>query len=173
MKKQTAKRSKSVYLDCEWFHTNQKIFILGYCYDETNVYLMYDRSLAKSNIEKMLSGVDTIYFYGPDIAMIEKNFRMNLRENYNCVNLLPLFRHHAPRVKSHKLADWEKRAGIERETLRYKSNIWNLYDDWNDPKKKKRCLQYNADDVINLLRVKKWFFKKYGLTKRDALGFCL
>jgi uncharacterized protein YprB with RNaseH-like and TPR domain len=117
--------------------------------------------------------VDTIFFYGPDIAMIEKNFGIDLRNNYNCVNLLTMFRYYAPRVKLHKLADWEKRAGITRETMRYKSNIWKLVEDWYNPKKKKRCLQYNAEDVINLLLVKKWFFKKYGLRKSHALAFCL
>ncbi len=164
--------NKSVYLDCEWF-LNQKIFLIGYCYSKTTLRLLHGRTLTGRNIEKMLSGVDTIYFYGPDIAMIEKNFGIDLRNNYNCVNLLTMFRYYAPRLKSHKLAHMEKLAGIRRETMQYKSNIWKLVDDWHDPKKKKRCLQYNAEDVINLLLVKKWFFKKYGLTKSHTLPFCL
>ena len=166
------KSKKSVYLDCEWF-TNQKIFLIGYCYDERTLYQLYGRALVSQNIKKMLSGVDTIYFYGPDIAQIEKNFGINLRKKYRCVNLLTMFRHYAPRLKSHKLAYMEKLAGIERETIRYKTNIWKLIEDWHDPKRKKRCLQYNADDVINLLLVKKWFFKKYGLRKSHTVPFCL
>ena len=165
-------KQKSIYLDCEWF-ANQQIFIIGYCYSETTLRQLYGRALTWQNVEKILKDVDTIYFYGPDIGHIEKTFGLELRQNYRCVNLLTMFRHYAPRVKSHKLADWEKRAGIRRETSRYKSSIWSLYKDWHDPKKKLRCLQYNAEDVVNLLRVKRWFFKKYRLKKSDTLPFCL
>ena len=167
-----SKPKKSVYIDCEWFQ-NQKIFLIGYCYDEKFYYQLYGRALVKENIKKMLSGVNTIYFYGPDIGMIEKNFGLDLKNKYNCVNLLTMFRNYAPRLKSHKLAYLEKLAGIERETHLYKTNIWKLIDDWHDPKRKKRCLHYNAEDVINLLLVKRWFFKKYGLRKSHALPFCL
>lgn len=166
------KNKKSIYLDCEWF-MNQEIFLIGYCYCEKSLRLLHGRTLTIRNVEKMLSGVDTIYFYGPDIAQIEKNFGIDLRSKYQCVNLLSMFRYYAPRLKSHKLAYLEKLAGIERETHRYKTNIWKLAQDWHNPKTKHRCLHYNAEDVINLLLVKKWFFKKYGLRKSHTLPFCL
>ena len=166
------KPKNSIFLDCEWSQ-NRKIFIFGCCYDEKRVYQLHGKFLTRANIEKFLTGIETIYFFGPDIATLEQNFDINLRKNFRCVNLLTMIQHFAPRLKSYKLHDIEKTAGIKRKVTQYKNNIWFLMDDWQDPKKKPRCLYYNAEDVINLYLVKRWFFKKYKVKQSDILDFCL
>jgi len=168
------KTQTSIFLDCEW-DEKRKIFIFGCCHDEKTVYQLHGKFLSRQNVEKFLSGIETIYFFGPDISIIEKHFGINLRNNFQCVNLLTMIQHFAPRLHSYKLHHIEKSAGIERKITQYKDNIWFLMDDWKskNPKKIDRCLQYNAEDVRNLYLVKNWFFKKYKVKKSDIPDFCL
>ena len=95
-----------IYIDAEWFH-NQKIFLLGYGYNLRKTGRLYGRNLTKNNIIKILKPVrdsgGNIFFYGPDIVMMEKNFNLNIRENYRCCNLLKVFQRYVP-SKSYKLA---------------------------------------------------------------------
>jgi uncharacterized protein YprB with RNaseH-like and TPR domain len=168
------KPEKSIFIDCEW-NEKRKIFIFGCCFDEKIVYQLYGKFLTRTNVENFLSGVGTIYFFGPDIAILEKNFKINLRENYQCVNLLSMIQKIAPEQNSYKLHELEKSAGVTRKITQYKDNIWFLIDDWlsKSKTKRKRCLYYNAEDVINLHHVKKWFFAKYKVKNADISEFRL
>ena len=50
----------------------------------------------------MLAPVDGyIYFYGPDIGMLEKFTRLDIRNNYRCINLLKVFRDIMPELPSY------------------------------------------------------------------------
>lgn len=158
-----------IYIDLEWF-LNQKIFLVGYSYNLRNKGQLYGDTLTKSNVLNLFKGVDHIYFYGPDIAMLEKFYKVDIRSKYKCINLLKCFRTYGPKMKSYKLCEMEKKFGIIRETMQYKSNIFTMLKDWYNPKKRRLCLKYNMEDVINMMKVKKLVFSKYKITTRKILA---
>ena len=188
--------AKNVYIDGEWNSLTkpQKFYLLGYCFDEKHAGWLYDENdytymgktlyrlpyrgknmLTRRHVLELFEGVDNIYFYGPDIGMLEKCFGINLRERYNCINLLAATKKLEPNAKSHKLVEYEHQAGIYRQTEGYKHNsIFNVHRDWyTDPRHRARVLLYNKEDVINLLKVKKFIYKKYRVTKKQEQNWKL
>ncbi|HNQ67823.1 MAG TPA: ribonuclease H-like domain-containing protein [Bacteroidales bacterium] len=152
-----------LYIDLEWFF-NQELFLVGYAYSITNYGQLYDENLNTENIIRILQPVDGyIYFYGPDIGMIEKSTGMDIRNNFRCVNLLKVFRDIMPGMDSYKLAYFEEMFEIKRSQRQYKSNIFKLAEDWNNPYKKQHVLKYNMEDVINLVRLKREIFGLYSV----------
>ncbi len=155
--------NKELYLDGEWF-IGGEIFLLGYAYSTKKHGFLYGSRLTKKNFLKLLSPGISIFFYGPDIGILEKHFNIRLRTRYLCINLLRVFRDHI-RSTSYRLADIEKKFGIKRERVEYKKSIFDIYGDWMNPQIRKRVLQYNREDVINLVKLKKIVFRKYNIRK--------
>ncbi len=152
-----------LYIDLEWF-SNQELFLVGYAYSITNFGQLYDENLNVDNIIQMLQPVDGyIYFYGPDIGMLEKSTGLDIRNNFRCVNLLKVFRDIMPGMDSYKLASFEEMFEIKRSQRQYKTNIFKLVQDWNNPYKKQHVLKYNMEDVVNLVRLKREIFGLYGI----------
>lgn len=147
---------KNLYIDCEWF-VNQKIFLVGWAYSIAEHGQLYDQNLTRTNVIKLLNEVDGyIFFYGPDIAMLEKNFQIDIRNNFCCVNLLRVIRKYEPFLNSYKLSEVEKYYFITRSVFEYKQNIFRIFKDWFHPRLRKLVLLYNKDDVLNLVeRVKR------------------
>jgi uncharacterized protein YprB with RNaseH-like and TPR domain len=160
-----------LYIDCEWCN-NSKIYILGYAYNKENIYFLYEKYLNKKNVQKILKNIDYIYVYGPDIAYIEKNFNIDIRNNYKCINLLKLTKHYL-KLNSYKLSNVEKHYKIKRTTIVYKKNIRYLYLDWKTKSKRKQCLQYNKEDVYNLILIKEKMFTKFKICKQDLENYIL
>lgn len=147
-----------LYLDAEWF-IGGDVFLIGYAYDKKSFGSLHDESLTEENFKKLLTPVTgKIYFYGPDIGVIEKYFDIDIRTNYHCVNLLKVFRDHLPGLKSYKLAAIEKLYGVKRNRNEYKANIFSIFQDWRKPQVKSLVLQYNQEDVINLVKLKHVIF---------------
>ncbi len=70
-----------LYMELECFF-NQELYLIGYAYTVTSINLLYDESLTMDNILKMLEPADGyIYFYGPDIGMLEKSTGQDIRNN--------------------------------------------------------------------------------------------
>lgn len=179
---------REIYIDGEWhFNTNpQKFYLLGYAYDKSHWGWLYNQNdytfgdkimykpargekgvdrLNRTWILKLLEGVETIYFYGPDTGQIERMFHIRLKDRYRCVNLLAANRALHPDWKSYKLADLEKYYGIHRETMEYKRDVDNLHRDWYNPKLRSKALLYNKEDVLNLIRVKEALYKEFCVTR--------
>jgi DNA polymerase elongation subunit (family B) len=154
-----------IYIDCEWT-IDQDIFLIGYAYTLRKKGQLYEKNLTKKNFLKLLDGVEFVFVYGPDIGMLEKYFGINIRDKYKCINLLKIFRRYIPDLESYKLADMEHMFDIPRSTPQYKRNIFSLFEDWHDPKKRRLCLKYNMEDVINLLILKKRAFDFYHITRQ-------
>lgn len=161
---------KNLFIDAEWF-LNQKIYLIGYSYNLTKCYQLYGVTINRMSFLSLLHNVDAIYCYGPDVGMLEKFFDIDLKNNYYCFNLLGIIKKIEPNLPSYKLCDLEKLAGIHRETMQYKSNIWKLHQDWNNPLKRQFAIQYNKEDVLNLIRVKNHFFQLHGITRKDIIEF--
>ena len=156
---------KNLYIDAEWF-PNQEIFLIGYARDNAAVGQLYSRSLTGRAFKKLLNDTTGhVYFYGPDIALCENHFEMEIRNKHECINLLRITRACMPGAKSWKLAHMEKIFGLKRNVAKYKKSIFQIYDDWNDRKYRQRVLQYNEDDVRNLVLVKQRLFQRYDISK--------
>lgn len=168
MKKNTTK--KILYIDAEWF-ISQKMYLLGYAWNLREFGQLYGRALTADNVAKLFAKADYIAFWGPDIGMLEKCFNLKLREQHCCINLLTVARTLHPRAKSHKLAHWEKLAGAKRTTIEYKTNIWKLSIDWKN--NRERCLTYNREDVINMVRVQRYIFERFKVGWNDMENFRL
>ncbi len=153
-----------IYIDCEWT-LDQDVFLIGYAYTLRKKGQLYDKTLTKRNFLKLLDGVEFVFIYGPDIGQLEKHFGINLRGKYKCINLLKIFRRYLPELPSYKLSALEEMFGIKRTTAQYKRNIFTLFEDWHNPKKRRLCLKYNMEDVINLLILKKKAFAEYHITR--------
>lgn len=163
----------NLFIDCEWF-LNQEIFLIGFGYDLKHNGQIYGSHISPIHFRKLLKPVDGhIFFYGPDIGMLEKYFKMDIRKKYKCVNLLTVYRHYAPGLKSYKLASLEKYYEIKRSNPEYKANIFKMFSDWNKPNKRKLALQYNLEDVLNLIRIKRKLFAHHGIKAKDLNQFLL
>jgi hypothetical protein len=153
---------QEAYLDAEWF-IGGKVFLIGISRGQSSVKLLHHRTCTRKHLLQVLPPRGSyLYFYGPDIGILEKHFGIQLRQHYRCINLLKVFRQLMPRLQSYKLAYIEKKYGIQRERCEYKKNIFDIYKDWQGPGWK-RVLQYNREDVANLQRLKQIIFKKYGV----------
>jgi DNA polymerase elongation subunit (family B) len=157
---------RNLFIDAEWF-LDQRIYLVGYAYNLGSCNHLFDYTLNRLSFASILRDVDAIYCYGPDIGMLEKFFDIDLKNRYYCFNLLSIIRKLEPELPSYKLCDIEQRIGIERKTKVYKSNIWNLHKDWYNPLKRGYVIYYNREDVLNLIRVKNYYFQLHGITRRD------
>jgi hypothetical protein len=156
-----------LYIDCEWQIPN-KLFLIGYCYSQTTFNQLYDNTLTISNVVNMLMPVDGfIFIYGPDIAIIENYFGIDIRHTKRCINLIKVFRHYEPYFSSYKLKALEWYYNVDRKSEAYKENIFTFLHDWYKPEMRKQCLLYNKEDVINLMKVKKMFFSDHEISKND------
>jgi len=157
---------KSIFIDAEWF-LNQHIYLIGYAYNLSGCYQLHDFTMNAAAFSTILYDVDCIYCYGPDVGMLEKFFDCDLKTYFYCFNLLTIIKRLEPDLPSYKLANLEKLVGIQREQIEYKSNIWQLHRDWCNPLKKQFAMQYNREDVTNLILIKNYFFQKHGITRKD------
>jgi len=154
---------KEIYIDCEWFISGE-LFLIGYCYSKNKFDQLHHKTLTKKKFLNLLNPGITIYCYGPDIAILEKYFNIDIRNKYNCVNLLYIFRKFLKGPKNYKLNTIEKYFGIQR-TVDYKAKIHDMFRDWFT--KPQYVIKYNQEDVINLYLVKQLVFKKHNIRKKD------
>lgn len=152
---------RDLYLDAEWF-IGGDVFLIGWAFDKNNFGQLYDETLTEEKFQELLNlTTGIIYFYGPDIGIIEKYFDIDIRSNFHCVNLLKVFKDLLPGLKNYKLATIEKIYNIKRNRNEYKANIFRIFDDWRKPQVKSLVLQYNREDVVNLCRLKNIIFWTY------------
>lgn len=150
-----------LYLDAEWF-IGGDVFLIGWARDPKTFGQLYDDSLTAENFLKILRATTgKIYIYGPDIGILEKHFDIDIRSNYHCVNLLKVFKDKLPGIKNYKLATIEKLYNLRRNRNEYKANIFAIFQDWRRPQVKSLVLQYNRDDVINLVKLKHIIFVQH------------
>jgi adenine/guanine phosphoribosyltransferase-like PRPP-binding protein len=154
-----------LFLDGEWF-IGGEIFLLGWSRNTKVFGQLYEDSLTIERFQDILDETDgIIYFYGPDIGVIEKYFDIDIRSNYHCVNLLKVFKDNLPGMPNYKLATIEKHYGLKRNRQEYKANIFSIFQDWRKPQVRSLVLQYNKEDVINLARLKNIIFAQFDIEK--------
>lgn len=150
-----------LYLDAEWF-IGGEIFLLGWSRNNKQCGQLHDDTLTLDRFQELLDDTTgIIYFYGPDIGVIEKHFDIDIRTTWHCVNLLKVFKDYLPPQPNYKLASIEKLYGIKRNRNEYKANIFSIFKDWRRPQVKSLVLQYNREDVINMAKLKYIIFMQY------------
>ena len=160
-----------IFIDLEW-NRNNKIFLFGYAYNLSAYYYLADADVNANNIAKILQPVTGfVYFYGPDVGVIKTQIGLDLRNYFMCVNLLTVFRYLEPFYSSYKLSELEKLYALPRSVYRYKSNIFTIYNDWQKPNLRSTIIQYNKDDVFNLIRLKRKIFAQNNFTRNKAANF--
>ncbi len=153
-----------IYIDAEWY-IGGNVFLLGYAYNDKDHGHLYDRRLNIGHINNLIGDVEYIYVYGPDVGVLENHFDMNLRDNYICVNLLKIIRRFV-RTHSYKLADLEKLFGLKRNRAEYKKSIFDIWSDWRKRDKRDRIIEYNREDVINMMKLWKIVRRKYNISNQ-------
>lgn len=149
-----------LYIDAEWY-LNQRIFLIGYSHDHKKCMQIYGRKLNSKIFRKLLKKVTgSIFCYGPDIGMLEKFFRIKIRKKFRCVNLMKVFKD-TVKIGSFKLKHLEERFGIKRQVMKYKTSIFQIWNDWKNAERRKAVLHYNREDVINLVKLAMKIFKKF------------
>ncbi len=152
-----------LFLDAEWF-IGGEIFLIGWSRNTKVFGQLYDDSLTAERFQELLDDTDgIIYFYGPDIGIIEKYFDIDIRSTKHCVNLLKVFKDKLPAMKNYKLATIEKHYHLQRNRNEYKANIFSIFQDWRKPQVRSLVLQYNREDVINLARLKNIIFAQFDI----------
>lgn len=136
---------KLLFLDCEWF-IDGEIFLIGYVSIKTNNFNSFTkpkfRYLEKNKlktIKQLIKQHDYIFVYGPDIGIIESYFHIRIKKNNKCINLHKYFKSTIKGLESYKLAEIEKHLNIKRNVRKYKTNIFTIFRDWNNPRVKIDC----------------------------------
>jgi hypothetical protein len=164
----------NLYIDNEWY-IGGKIFLHSYATDISPCYQLWGSQLVRENVLKSLKLAEygMIFIYGPDIGMIERDFKINIKQKYTCINLIRVFKYLLPKRSSYRLADLEYDFGIKRKVKKYKENIFTIYKDFNSHGSRQAVLQYNKEDVINLRILKEMIFKEYPISKKELLSLRL
>lgn len=150
--------ANDLYIDAEWF-IGGDVFLIGWARNTKTFGQLHDASLTPEAFDKILKATTgRIYFYGPDIGILEKYFQIDIRTNFHCVNLYKVFKDKVPGLKNYKLATIEKTYGLVRNRNEYKANIFSIFKDWRRPQVKSLVLQYNKEDVINMVKLKEIIF---------------
>jgi hypothetical protein len=164
----------NLYIDDEWY-VGGSIFLHSYATDSSPCYQLWGSKLKKKNVEQslQLASGGIIFIYGPDVGMLEKEFKIKIKQKYTCINLIRVFKALLPYRSSYKLADLEHDYGIARKVKKYKENIFTIYKDFNSMATKQNVLRYNKEDVVNLRTLKEIIFKKHPISKKDLLSMRL
>jgi len=164
-----------LYTDLEWLSHNQKIIVAGFFIPGKLKTQLYDETLNKSSFFKILDMLnpktDFIFFHGPDIGYLEKLFKVNIRDQFNCINVQKILSTFT-RFKKVSLKRLEKVFKIKRyhKVLEHHEirRFWKYGGKWKD-----MVLRYNMEDIINLYRLKGLLFNKYSLNNEKMLDIRL
>ena len=164
----------NLYIDNEWY-VGGKIFLHSYATDTSLCYQIWGSMLTRTNVRQSLNLAKNgmIFIYGPDIGMIERDFDINIRNNYICINLIRVFKYLLPSRSSYRLADLEYDYGINRKVKKYKENISSIYKDFNNYSNRQAVLQYNKEDVVNLRALKEQILGEYPISEKELLNLRL
>ena len=164
-----------LYTDLEWLSHNQKIIVAGFLIPGKLKIQLYDKDLNKDRFLEILSMLDPekdfIFFHGPDIGYLEKLFKINIRDHYNCINVQKVLSTFT-RFKKVSLKRLEKIFKIKRlyKVLEHHEirRFWKYGGRF-----KYMVLKYNMEDIINLYKLKTALFEKYQITPDQLMGIRL
>ena len=156
-----------IFLDAEWT-LDQQIFLIAYAFRNGYSGSIYGSDLNKHYMKRLLRPVRYIYVYGPDIAYLEKNFPIDFREDFYCINMLKMVKIILPGLPSYKLESLEKMFSLHRSTRKYKTSVFTIWKHWADPVKRQHVIRYNLEDARNLRELYYILESDYGLRQKHV-----
>ena len=161
----------SIFIDCEWSMYGE-IFLISYKYGFNETQPIYHNDLF--NFPRIIKKLNPnfIFVFGPDISYIDKFFNEDFRNNFICINVLTMSRR-LIKIDSHKLSSLENYLGINREIKKYKENIFNIWEDWNNEFFREMIIKYNIQDVDSLHTITSYCIDNFGLTEDNILEYRL
>lgn len=162
-----------LYLDLEWTqiwknneYKRQNIILAGFYIPNVLKKQLYDSTYSKKEFQKILNKLnpenDLILFHGPDIGYLEKEFDMNIRDHFYCINMQKVLKTYTRRKKI-GLKHLEKEFKIKRNYPVLEHHEIRRFWGYGG-KKKSLVLGYNMEDIVNLYHLKKAICKQYKVT---------
>ncbi|HQN16659.1 MAG TPA: ribonuclease H-like domain-containing protein [Bacteroidales bacterium] len=139
-----------IFLDTEYADKGGDIFLISIRSTHGDEYTLYGANLRWNVIEKILRNKKRIFVYGPDIGKMEKQFNVDLKSRWICVNVLSIVREYLPDLPSKSLVEVEKFMKLERSTASFKKYTRNLDIHWKNKKKRAGIIDYNKEDTLFL-----------------------
>jgi hypothetical protein len=134
---------------------------------------LYGDKLTRNRFSRFLNGcfdrtgsVDTLLFcHGPDIKRIEDEFNLDLKGNYYCINTIKAFKEFSGAYYT-RLDHLEKRFRLNRVHALTFKDVWRLWQS-RRLEARKRVLEYNWEDCMNLWRLVSILRSQYKVTRGD------
>jgi hypothetical protein len=139
-----------IFLDTEYADKGGDIFLISLRSSHGEEYTLYGPSLRWNVLAKILKNKRRIFVYGPDIGKMEKQFNVNIKSRWICVNVLSIVREYLPDLPSKSLIEVEKHMKLERSTASFKKYTRKLELHWRNKKKRLGIIDYNKEDVLFL-----------------------
>jgi hypothetical protein len=144
------------YLDIETDRYGT-ISVIGVYTEHKGFKQFYGNNITLSNLERSFMGIQTIVTFngdGFDLPVIKRSFNIDLKETYYSLDLFKVKRRLG--IKG-GLKELERLFGIQRKTVGvngYKAiKLWESYINSRNLDALKLLLEYNKEDVINLIRL--------------------
>jgi hypothetical protein len=139
-----------IFLDTEYKDRGGDIFLIGMLSSHGEEFVLYGSSLRWNVISRILRNKNRIFVYGPDIGKMEKQFGVDMRSNWKCINVLAIVRKFLPEMPSKSLLCLERLLNLERSTSQFKKITRRLDIHWRNPKLRPGIIDYNMEDVVFL-----------------------
>ena len=147
-----------IYLDIETSF-DQDITVIGILYATGRVVQLVGRQVTKDNLAKSLQNADKIYTYNGsrfDLPVIKKKLKLDIESEYQCHDLM--YDCWECGLKG-GLKSVEKQVGIRRDSYGvdgYQAmELWKQYVMYDDTLALEKLLEYNRDDIQNLVKLRK------------------
>lgn len=139
-----------IFLDTEYKDKGGEIFLMSLRSTHGDEYILYGPSLRKNVLLKILKNKKRIFVYGPDIGKLEKQFNIDIKSRWICVNVLSIVREFMPDLPSKSLLAVERYLNLERSTAHFKKYTRTLEKHWKNKSKREGIMNYNMEDVVFL-----------------------
>lgn len=139
-----------IFLDTEYADKGGDIFLISLLTSHGEEYTLYGANLRWNVLYNILKGKKRIFVYGPDIGKLEKQFNVDIKSRWICVNVLSIVRYCLPDLPSKSLVSVEKFMKLQRSTSSFKKYTRKLEVHWRNKKKRIGIIDYNKEDVLFL-----------------------
>ena len=159
-----------VFIDCEWIGGDYLTILGAYSLGQSR-FQLFGKTLTRRRLSRFLNlccgrnrSRDILLFcHGPDLGRIRREFDLELKEEYYCINTITAFRRFT-NFRDVSLGHLERYFGLSRK---YAPSTSEMNAMWNSRKRKDRqvVLNYNWEDCINLWHLVNVLKRDYGLTR--------